>query len=189
MSTLHTFKNAAERRSFTDEDSKKLVTSYIITGIFWLLAGSILAILASFKLHIPEFLGKYPPLTFGRVRPLHLNTMVYGWASLTGTGVGLWILTRTLRVCIPYKKLLYAGLAIWNIALVIACFDILGGNSNGLEWLEIPMPTAGGILFGLVTALLAAMAMLFTRTVENLYISVYYIIAGLLWLPSRLIGA
>jgi len=189
MSSILKFKNAAERRTFTDEDSRNIVTAFILTGVVWLLAGSVLAILASFKLHIPEFLGDYPPLTFGRVRPLHLNTMVYGWASLTGTGVGLWILTRTLRVCIPYKKLLYTGLALWNLALVIGCFDILGGNTNGLEWLEIPMPTAGGILIGLLTALFAALAMLFTRTVKNLYISVYYIVAGFIWLPSLLIVA
>jgi len=189
MATVLSFKSAAERRTFTDRDSRNLVTAFIVSGVLWLLAGSVLAILASFKMHIPDFLGDYPPLTFGRVRPLHLNTMVYGWASLTGAGVGLWILTRTLRVCIPYKKLIYTGLLVWNIALVVACFNILGGQSNGLEWLEIPMPAAGGILFGLVTALFAALAMLISRTVKNLYISVYYILAAFIWIPSLLIVA
>ena len=134
------FKSAAEWRNYVDRDSSKVLLSFFTSGVFWLLVGSTLAILASFKMHMPNFLGDISWLTFGRVRPLHLNTMVYGWASMTGAGVALWLLTRTLRVVIPHQWIILTGLALWNIGLTIGSFQILGGYSRGLEWLDLHCP-------------------------------------------------
>lgn len=116
------FNTIGERRVFTDSDSKSVVMSFFIQAIFWLLYGSILAIIASFKMHLPDYLGDIEWLSFGRVRPVHLNTMVYGWASLASAGVALWILTRTLRTTIPFKGMLYLGQVIWNIGLIVGTF-------------------------------------------------------------------
>ncbi|MDZ7808155.1 MAG: cbb3-type cytochrome c oxidase subunit I [Gracilimonas sp.] len=186
---LKKFNSAAERRNFTDQDSSKLLLTFFTSGIIWLLFGSVLAILASFKLHMPNFLGDTSWLTFGRVRPLHLNTMVYGWASMTGAGVALWLLTRTLRIVIPIQKTILIGLVIWNIGLTIGSFQILGGFSRGLEWLEIPFSSAILMIIGLIPLLIAALLMLANRASKNLYISVYYIIAAFIWIFALLLVA
>ncbi|MDR9418623.1 cbb3-type cytochrome c oxidase subunit I [Gracilimonas sp.] len=183
------FKNAAERRNFTDQDSSNVLLAYFTSGMIWLLVGSVLAILASFKLHAPNFLGDISWLTFGRVRPLHLNTMVYGWASMTGAGVALWLLTRTLRVVIPMQKFLLGGIVLWNIGLTVGSFQILGGFSRGLEWLEFPFSSAIFILLGLLPLLISALTMLAYRATKHLYISVYYIIAGFIWIFALLLVA
>lgn len=188
MSTLH-FENIAQRRRFTDFDASDTLKWYFSTAVFWLLAGSILAIMASIKLHAPNFLGESPWLTFGRVRPLHLNTMVYGWASLAATGVGLWILTRTLRHQLVFKKLLKVGIISWNFGLLLGSYQLLAGHTNGLEWLEFPFSSAAFILFGLYTATISAISMLLNRKVDELYISVLYITAGFLWICVLLLVA
>jgi len=184
-----TFSSSAERRNFTDLDSKSVIIPYFVAGIFWLLAGSALAILASFKLHWPDFLGETPWLTFGRVRPLHLNTMVYGWASLSSVGVGLWILTRVLRITIPIKKTLLTGLGLWNLGLVIGSVQLLAGHTNGMEWLEFPFSSSVLVVGGLIPVAIAALIMLVNKATKHLYISVYYILAGFLWIISLLLVA
>lgn len=183
------FNTIGERRVFTDSDSKIVVISFFIQAIFWLLYGSILAIIASFKMHLPDFLGGIEWLSFGRVRPVHLNTMVYGWASLASSGLALWILTRTLRTTIPFKGIIYLGQVLWNIGLVVGSTMILMGNSNGLEWLEIPFIPAIMIVLGIFPVALNGLVMLVVNIRMHLYISVYYIIAAFIWILVLLILA
>jgi len=59
--------------------------------------GTLFALIASWKMHAPEFLGDISWLTFGRVRPVHLNVMIYGFASETAIGVTLWLMCRLCR--------------------------------------------------------------------------------------------
>jgi cbb3-type cytochrome oxidase subunit 1 len=48
-------------------------------------------------MHSPGFLTNREWLTFGHVRPVHLNTVIYGWASMAGIGTTLWIEARLCR--------------------------------------------------------------------------------------------
>jgi cytochrome c oxidase cbb3-type subunit I len=42
----------------------------------------------------------------------HLNTVVYGWASMAGLGISLWMLPRLLKA-----HLLGARYAVWGAAM------------------------------------------------------------------------
>ena len=61
------------------------------SALIWLLIGSFRGDLASLKLHLPDLLASPAWLTFGRIRPAHLNAMVYGWDSLAMLGVSCWL--------------------------------------------------------------------------------------------------
>lgn len=188
MKTI-TFDNEGDRRTFLDSEARPVIIPYLLSSIFWLLLGSALAIMASVKLHLPDWLGATDWLTFGRVRPAHLNTMVYGWASQLGSVFGLWVLSRTLRAAIPGTKLINFGLVIWNIGLVYGTIAILAGFTNGLEWLEFPMGAMMLVVAGLIPSIVSAFGMIFKRQTKHLYISVYYIMAAFIWLPALLIVA
>ena len=62
--------------------------------ILWLLLGSILSVIGSFKLVLPGILTNVPYLTTGRVLPAAENAFAYGWAASAAIGAGLWILAR-----------------------------------------------------------------------------------------------
>lgn len=188
MSKIY-FDNDGDRRNFLDNKARPIVVSYLLSAIFWLLLGSVLAILASFKLHMPDWLGDTSWLTFGRVRPAHLNTMVYGWASQLGTAIGLWVLSRTLRAGISGSFILNIGLAVWNVGLTYGTIAILGGYTRGLEWLEFPLGSMMLIVIGLIPSIVTSIGMVTNRQTESLYISVYYILAAFIWLPLLLIVA
>ena len=81
-------------RSAVDQSCQYPVVVFFASAVFWLLAGSLLALLASVKMHSPGFMAGADWLTFGRVRPAHLNTVIYGWGSMAGVGVRLWLEAR-----------------------------------------------------------------------------------------------
>ena len=166
-----------------DRKARFVVMFLILSGISWLLFGTLLALVASLKMHLPDWLGTAGWLTFGRVRPLHLNTMVYGWASLTGAGVALWLLSRLLKVPIMLRGYIIVAGVIWNIALLIGSIQILAGHSRGIEWLEFPVSTMVVIVLCVIIMSASVLMMLVMRKVKQLYVSVWYLIAAFLWFP------
>src|ERR1700721_232353 len=64
----------------------------------WLIAGLVLALIASIKFHAPDFLANRPFLTYGRVQPAANDAILYGFAIPAALGVILWIFARLSRV-------------------------------------------------------------------------------------------
>lgn len=120
-----------------DISSRRPALLCFATAIVWLLIGSVLGDLASFKLHMPDLLVQQSWLTFGRVRPAHLNTMIYGWASLAMLGVAIWMIPRLVHQQLRWPLLATIGIILWNIGVVIGVVGIMAGVTDGLEWLEM----------------------------------------------------
>jgi cytochrome c oxidase cbb3-type subunit 1 len=77
------------------------VLIFYTSAVAWLILGTLLAGFVSFKLHTPDLLSDISFLTWGRVRPAHMNVMVYGWASMAGMGTAIWLMARLCRtVCV-----------------------------------------------------------------------------------------
>ena len=87
-----------EARARADASTRGPVVWWLASSLFWLLFGSLLGLVASLKLHMPDWLVSDAVLTFGRIRPAHLNTVAYGWASMAGVGIGVWLIPRLFRV-------------------------------------------------------------------------------------------
>lgn len=172
-----------------DASCRQVVMAWYVSAVVWLVGGSILAMMASVKLHLPYFLGDSAWLTFGRVRSAHLNMMAYGWASMAGVGTLLWMQARLSRVILPYRLPLLLLSGAWNLALLYGIGQILDGQRPSIEWLELPAETA--YLFALVFIVLfmAAVKMLLTRTVAHIYVSQWYLFGSVIWFPFLYIAS
>jgi cytochrome c oxidase cbb3-type subunit 1 len=122
-------------RARIDESTRIPVLLFFGSAIFWLLVGTLFALLASFKMNAPHFLDQWGWLTFGRVRPAHLNAVAYGWAAPAGIGVSLWLMARLCRVPLMHSKLLISAAIFWNIGILLGIFGILSGDGRSIEWL------------------------------------------------------
>src|ERR671922_937206 len=129
---------AATERATIDASCRGPVLAFAATAVFWLLAGSALALVASIKLHSPYFLTGSAELTFGRVRMAHLQAVGIGWSSLASVAAILWMMCRLSRAELMYPKLLYVSCTLWNIGVMLAVGGILLGDAQSVEWLDAP---------------------------------------------------
>jgi cytochrome c oxidase cbb3-type subunit I len=152
-------------------------------SLAWLLIGTVFALLASWKMHSPDFLGGISWLTFGRVRPAHLNAMVYGFASQAGIAVTLWLMCRLCGT--PLICGWMAGLAgvFWNLAMAVGIIGILAGHSTGMEWLEFPAYTTPILFAAFALIALWGIITFRYRREPHLYISQFYLLGALFWFP------
>jgi cytochrome c oxidase cbb3-type subunit I len=171
-------------RAAADRSTAIVVFVFFSCAIVWLLAASFAGLVASYKMHEPDWLTKYEWLTFGRVRTLHLNALSYGWAAFAGFGLAIWLLPRLLKTELVGGRFALLGVILWNAGLIAGLGGIGIGISNGLEWLEMPWQIN---LLLVVGGALIALPLIFTlraRRVHHLYVSVWYMGAALVWFPA-----
>lgn len=172
-----------------DQSSRVPVLVWIASSMIWLLLGSVFGLIASIKLHLPEWLVSEAALTFGRIRPAHLNVVAYGWASMAGVGVGLWLIPRLFRTSLVGGSYATAGALAWNLGMVLGSVALLAGVTDGLEWLEFPWQVDLLLVAGGALAAVPLILTLIRRRVAHLYVSSWYLIAALVWFPMLFITA
>jgi cytochrome c oxidase cbb3-type subunit I len=156
---------------------------FTVSAIFWLLIGTVFAVIAAYKAHEPSFLGGTEFTTFGRMRSAHLNAMALGWGNNIIFAVGLWIMARLCRSPVRHGGLLLIAGIFWNVGLTVGIGGIIWGDITSVEWLEIPHYATP--LLALSYALVGVwgvMAFHF-RKGEHVYVSQWYILAALFWFP------
>lgn len=166
-----------------DVSSRQPVLAFAASAVLWLVLGSVLGLIASIKMHEPDWLTESRLLTFGRLRPMHLNVVAYGWLSMGGIASALWLIPRLLRTTLKGGAFAVLGAILWNVAVLGGVISLSFGVTEGLEWLEFPWPIDALFVMagGLVS--LPLFFTLRTRRVEHLYVSVWYLTAALVWFP------
>jgi cytochrome c oxidase cbb3-type subunit 1 len=178
-----------EDRVASDRSSAFPVFMFIAFACFWLLIGSVAGLVASIKLHQPDWLVNDAWLTFGRMRTVHLNAVIYGWSSNACLAVICWLLPRLLRTRLVGALWVMLGGTFINAGVAGGIGAIAAGWSDGMEFLEIPWQIDIFIAGGFALIILPALYTLANRKVEHLYVSVWYFVASLLWIALLFVVA
>jgi cytochrome c oxidase cbb3-type subunit 1 len=154
-----------------------------VSGIVWLVLGTVLSLIVSVKFHAPGFLANTSWLTLGRVRPAAMNCFLYGFASQLAIGVMLWLMCRLGGVRLMFQWPVIVAVKFWNIAVTVGVIAILAGASTGFEWLEMPRAAAGILFVSYAVIGLCAAATFTMRRQRELYPSQWYLLAAMFWFP------
>lgn len=176
-------REALLRRAEADASSRAPVVAFLGSAATWLIVGSLLGLVASLKLNVPDLWGGSAAASFGRIRTAHLNMVAYGWLSMAGIGVSLWLMPRLVKHPLVAGRYAVLGAVLWDVGVAVGFVSLLAGWSDGLEWLEFPWPVdmllvAGGALAGV-----PVLQTLRASGAKHLYVSVWYIVAAFLWFP------
>lgn len=170
-------------RALIDASTRVPVLMFYASAIVWLLIGTMFAGFVSFKMHSPDWLSNVSFLTWGRLRPVHMNVMVYGWASMAGMGTAIWLMARLCRTTLRHPLLLVAGAWFWNLGVLLGVGGIVLGESTGYQWLEFP-PYAAIVLFVAYSLIISWAVLMFRfRRGDQIYITQWYLLGAFLWFP------
>ena len=170
-------------RARIDASTRVPVLMFYASAMVWLLIGTLLAGFVSFKLHAPDWMADVSFLTWGRLRPVHMNIMVYGWASMAAMGTAIWLMARLCRTTLRHPLLIVTGIWFWNIGVLIGVVAILMGYSTGYQWLEFP-PYAALVLFVAYALIMSWAVLMFRfRRGNQIYITQWYLLGAFLWFP------
>ncbi|MBL4575446.1 MAG: cbb3-type cytochrome c oxidase subunit I, partial [Opitutaceae bacterium] len=166
-----------------DRSARGPALVFIAAGTLWLIVSTCLALIASFKLHTPDFLGQCEIFTYGRVYPAATNTFIYGWGINIGLAVGLWIMARLSHSKIHRNGSMVVAAVFWNIGVLLGTVGILKGDSLGVGWMEFPSYVMPLLFIAYLVIGVAGVSIFRHRATKQSYVSQWLILAAFFSFP------
>jgi len=154
-----------------------------VSAAVWLVMASVFGLISSIKFHSPSFLADVPALTYGRVHPAFVNSLLYGFALQAGLGVSIWLLARLGRTTLVQRLFVTIGASLWNLGVTVGILAILWGETTGFENLEMPFYAVLLNFLGYLLIGICAVLTLHQRCQRPLYVSQWFVLTGLFWFP------
>jgi cytochrome c oxidase cbb3-type subunit I len=180
----------ADRSSFAHLDdlvNYPLVRIWLYWGMFWLMFMPTVGVTISAMFNFPDYLGASEYLTFGRLRPVHVNGVIFGSFSALFIGLCYYLVPRLCGVRVHAEWLGYWMAWAWNIVLALGLLSLPLGYNQGLEAGELPF-LADFFLFILIAAMTWQFTVTAAKRVEpQLYVSLWYLLATFWWTTINMI--
>lgn len=154
---------------------------FLLSAIGYFFVVGIIALTIAAKFVWPQLLGSVSVMTYGRLRPLHVNGMLFGWLLAADMGLAYYIVPRLCGVKLWSEKLGVATAVIWNIIVLSAVVMLPAGMNKGWEYAELPLPLVGLVVVAWVCFGINIFATVANRKYEQMYVSVWYTMATILW--------
>ena len=117
----------------------KVVRQFSIMAVVWGIVGMLVGVLLAAQLIWPE-LNVAPWLSYGRLRPLHTNAVIFAFGGSVLFATSYYVVQRTCHV-----RLFCDGLAAftfwgWQAIIVLAAVTLPLGMSSAKEYAELEWP-------------------------------------------------
>jgi len=167
--------------------NKRLVKHWLAWALIWLTVFPVMGLIVSTKFHAPDFLGGVSWLTFGRLRPVHVNGVIFGAFTTSFLGLAYWYLPRLLGVRIYKEEWGWWMLWVWNVFVVLGSISFMMGYNSGLEAgeYEWPLNILRFIVLGAFTIQL--LGTLWRRKERRFYVAMWYTTAAFVWTLMNLV--
>ncbi|MEZ5016114.1 MAG: cbb3-type cytochrome c oxidase subunit I [Flavipsychrobacter sp.] len=174
-------KKRAQKPHDIDPELKRLILWFIGTATFWLLFGTTVGEYLGIKFAAPD-IDHVSWLSFGRLRPVHTNSVFWGWASLGMIGLAYYIVPKVSNTKLANMKTGWYSLFLINAAVILGTICLMSGiNNGGGEYREYTWPVMLLFAIALIITLVNFIQTVAKRTTREIYISNWYIIASIIF--------
>ncbi|MCH8554537.1 MAG: cytochrome-c oxidase, cbb3-type subunit I [Schleiferiaceae bacterium] len=155
----------------------KIVRNFTVATIFWGVIGMLVGVLIAWQLIFPSLNFSTSWLTYGRIRALHTNAVIFafvGNAMFAGIYYSLQRLLKARMASDLLSKIHFVG---WQIIIVAAAITLPAGFSTSKEYAELEWPI--DILIALVWVVFGVNMFwtIFKRRERHLYVAIWFYIA------------
>ncbi|MDH5414300.1 MAG: cytochrome-c oxidase, cbb3-type subunit I [Flavobacteriaceae bacterium] len=168
--------NELESFSYNDNVVKKFAFISVVWGVVGMLVGVLLAAqLANWKFNFGlEW------ITFGRLRPLHTNAIIFAFVGNSIFAGIYYSAQRLLKTRVFSDTLANIHFWGWQLIIVLAAITLPLGITSGKEYAELEWPIDLLITFIWVVFAVNFFGMLKTRREKHIYVSIWFYIATII---------
>jgi cytochrome c oxidase cbb3-type subunit I/II len=167
---------APERFTYDDATPRRFLVATIAWGIIGMLVGLICAL----QLADPAFNLGVPWLSFGRLRPLHTNAVIFAFAGnafFTGAYYSIQRLLRTRLWSPGLSSFHFWG---WQAIIVGAAICLPLGITQSREYAELEWPLDIAVAVVWVAFAVNFFGTIATRRERHLYVAIWFYIASII---------
>jgi len=117
-----------------------VVRWFTIMAVVYLVVGTLVGVLIASQLAWPALNFDIAELTFGRLRPLHTNAVIFAFGGCALMATAFYTVQRTCGVPLWSNKLAWFTFFLWNFIIVAAVITLPLGLTQGKEYAELEWP-------------------------------------------------
>lgn len=155
----------------------KIVKYFAIATALWGIVGMLVGLWVAIQFYFPAISLNYPGTTFGRLRPIHTNAIIFAFVGNTmfmGIYYSLQRLTKARMFSNFLSWLHFWG---WQFIIVLAAVTLFFGYTTGKEYAELEWPI--DILITLIWVVFGInmFGTIIKRRESHLYVAIWFYIA------------
>ncbi|MDQ7817664.1 MAG: cytochrome-c oxidase, cbb3-type subunit I [Melioribacteraceae bacterium] len=155
----------------------QVVKLFTIATVVWGIVGMLVGLIIAIQLYLPELNFGIPYLTFGRIRPLHTNAVIFAFVgNLIFAGI-YYSLQRLCKARMWNDSLSQFHFWGWQTIIVLATITLPMGFTTSKEYAELEWPI--DILIALVWLAFGAnmLGTIIKRREKHMYVAIWFYIA------------
>jgi len=152
----------------------KVVRQFAVMTVVWGIVGMAVGVLIAAQLYWPALNFDLPWLSYGRLRPLHTNAVIFAFGGSALFATSLHVVQRTCHARLVSDRLAAFVFWGWQLVIVAAAITLPLGMTQGKEYAELEWP-----IDLLITVVWVAYAVLFfgtivKRRVKHIYVANWF---------------
>ncbi len=164
----------------TDIHAYTTAKGFTLTSACWMIVGTLMGLIGATELMAPDLTENIGWLVFGRIRPVHINIVLFGFLTPGLLGAAFYYVPRLLRTELYSEKLGVFTVIAWNLTLVAVVVSLCLGYTQGREYAEMIWPIDVMVVVAFALVFVNLVMTVKNRQEPVLYVSVWYVLAGVI---------
>jgi cytochrome c oxidase cbb3-type subunit I len=152
----------------------KVVRQFAVMTVIWGVVGMLVGVIIAAQLLWPELNFDVPWLSYGRLRPLHTNAVIFAFGGCALFASSYYVVQRTCHARLfagPLAAFTFWG---WQAVIVLAAITLPLGMTSGKEYAELEWPIDILITVVWVAYAVVFFGTIFKRRVQHIYVANWF---------------
>lgn len=152
----------------------KVVKQFTLMAIIWGLIGMTVGVVIASELIWPDINNAIPWLSYGRIRPLHTNAVIFAFGGSALIGTSYYVVQRTSQVALAFPKIAAFTFWGWQAVILGAVLTLPLGYTTSKEYAELEWPISMLITIVWVCYGLVYFGTIIRRTISHIYVANWF---------------
>ena len=154
--------------------SDGVIRQFSIMAVVWGVVGMLVGVIIASQLVWPELNLGLPWTSFGRLRPLHTNAVIFAFGGCTLFATSYYVVQRTCQTKLFMPKLASFTFWAWQLVILSAAVSLPLGFTQGKEYAELEWPIDLLIAVTWVCYAIVFFGTIGTRKVKHIYVANWF---------------
>ena len=152
----------------------RIVRQFAVMTVVWGIVGMLVGVLIAAQLVWPALNFDVPWLSYGRLRPLHTNAVIFAFGGSALMATSLHVVQRTCQARLVLPKLAAFVFWGWQTVIVAAAITLPLGITQGKEYAELEWPIAVLIAVVWVSYAIVFFGTITKRKIPHIYVANWF---------------
>ncbi len=152
----------------------KVVRQFAIMTVIWGIVGMLVGVTIAAQLAFPDLTHGISFLSFGRLRPLHTNAVIFAFGGSALFATSYYVVQRTCQTRLFSDKLAAFTFWGWNLIIVLAAITLPLGMTSSKEYAELEWPIDLLIAVVWVSYAIVFFGTIAKRKVKHIYVANWF---------------